>query len=60
MTGVVVQARNLAAKDLNGKSDPFVKMYFDPPTKVLKTKTYFKTLNPVFNETFMEYLLISE
>jgi len=40
--------------DLNGASDPYVKVYVLPDKKrKFETKVYRKTLNPVFNETFI-------
>lgn len=53
----VREARSLQAHDLNGFSDPYVKMYLDPAGDYSKdhlkrkTKTSKKTLNPTYNET---------
>uniref|UniRef100_A0A8D0GPR2 Synaptotagmin 3 n=1 Tax=Sphenodon punctatus TaxID=8508 RepID=A0A8D0GPR2_SPHPU len=49
----ILRALDLAAKDSNGFSDPYVKMYLLPDRKKkFQTKVHRKTLNPVFNETF--------
>ena len=43
----------LESKDTNGLSDPYVKLYLVPSKKVkFQTKTLYKTLNPVYDETF--------
>ncbi|XP_062861146.1 synaptotagmin-1b [Trichomycterus rosablanca] len=50
----VIQAADLAAMDMNGTSDPYVKLYLLPDKKKkFETKIYRKTLNPTFNEHFM-------
>eukprot|EP01119_Soliformovum_irregulare_P019013 TRINITY_DN593_c0_g1_i4.p1 TRINITY_DN593_c0_g1~~TRINITY_DN593_c0_g1_i4.p1 ORF type:complete len:657 (-),score=175.68 TRINITY_DN593_c0_g1_i4:386-2356(-) len=46
----VLAARNLASKDTNGLSDPYVKLTLGHKSK--KTKIIKKELNPVFNEDF--------
>ncbi|KXJ21251.1 synaptotagmin-10 [Exaiptasia diaphana] len=51
----VIRARDLVARDLNGKSDPYVVLdivpdRFEEGSK--KTRFKQKTLNPVFNEIF--------
>jgi Ca2+-dependent lipid-binding protein len=55
ITVEIIEARGLRAMDINGYSDPYVKIWltFDGK-KVEKKKTVIhqKTLNPVFNETF--------
>lgn len=39
--------------DLNGTSDPYIRLYLMPNKKKrFETKKHKKTLNPVFNETF--------
>lgn len=49
----VIQAADLAAMDMNGTSDPYVKVYLLPDKKKkFETKVHRKTLNPIFNETF--------
>lgn len=49
----VMQAADLAAMDMGGTSDPYVKVYLLPDKKKkFETKVHRKTLNPVFNETF--------
>ncbi|CAK8694725.1 unnamed protein product [Clavelina lepadiformis] len=50
----VIRARNLKAMDLNGFSDPYVKLHLLPGSKKsskMRTRTKFKTLNPNFDET---------
>ena len=47
------KGRNLAARDLNGLSDPYVRITLLPEKKHrLETKIKRKTLNPKWNETF--------
>eukprot|EP00178_Gracilaria_changii_P011122 TRINITY_DN31930_c0_g1_i1.p1 TRINITY_DN31930_c0_g1~~TRINITY_DN31930_c0_g1_i1.p1 ORF type:complete len:116 (+),score=26.69 TRINITY_DN31930_c0_g1_i1:37-384(+) len=46
----VVEATELAAADLNGKSDPYCILETDQSNK--KTKTIKKTLEPQWNEKF--------
>ncbi|KAM6289188.1 synaptotagmin-C-like, partial [Aegotheles albertisi] len=49
----VLRALDLPAKDPNGFSDPYVKIYLLPDRKrKFQTKVHRKTLNPVFDETF--------
>ncbi|XP_016836474.1 synaptotagmin-7 isoform X3 [Nasonia vitripennis] len=55
LTLTVLKARNLKAKDINGKSDPYVKVWLqfgDKRIEKRKTEIYKCTLNPVFNEPF--------
>nr|CAB3266770.1 rabphilin-3A [Phallusia mammillata] len=54
----IIKARNLRSMDINGYSDPYVKMHIFPGIKKpqeeatkMRTKTKKKTLNPDFNET---------
>ena len=50
----------LQAKDLNGLSDPYLKIYLEPSKKIkFKTRTLHKTLNPVYNEAFVFKVLNS-
>jgi synaptotagmin-1 len=50
----VIQAQELPALDMSGTSDPYVKVYVLPDKKKkFETKVYRKTLNPIFNETFI-------
>ncbi|PAA62052.1 hypothetical protein BOX15_Mlig002345g1 [Macrostomum lignano] len=50
----VIQAADLPAMDMGGTSDPYVKTYILPDKKKkFETKVHRKTLNPVFNETFV-------
>ncbi|CAF4655605.1 unnamed protein product, partial [Rotaria sp. Silwood2] len=45
------QARDLSAKDINGKSDPFCVVELDSTR--LRTHTIYKTLDPVWNKSFI-------
>lgn len=47
---LVYQARDLSAKDINGKSDPFCVIELD--SSRLRTHTIYKTLDPIWNKTF--------
>jgi len=50
----IVRAKQLAAKDLGGTSDPYVRIKLLPDKKhKLETKVKRKSLNPVWNETFL-------
>jgi synaptotagmin-1 len=50
----VIQAADLPGMDMSGTSDPYVKVYIMPDKKKkYETKVHRKTLNPVFNETFV-------
>ncbi|CAF0843687.1 unnamed protein product [Brachionus calyciflorus] len=54
LTVGVLQAQELPAMDMGGTSDPYVKVYIMPDKKKkFETKVHRKTLNPVFNETFI-------
>lgn len=46
----VYKAEGLSAADINGKSDPFIKMYLI--NQYHRTSTQYKTLNPEWNEMF--------
>ncbi|KAE8283637.1 Synaptotagmin-2 [Larimichthys crocea] len=49
----ILQAQDLAAMDMGGTSDPYVKVYMLPDKKKkFETKIQRKNLCPVFNETF--------
>ncbi|KAF7988342.1 hypothetical protein HCN44_000915 [Aphidius gifuensis] len=55
LTLTLLKARNLKAKDINGKSDPYVKVWLQFGEKRIekrKTPIFKCTLNPVFNEAF--------
>ncbi|KAF3846132.1 hypothetical protein F7725_003210 [Dissostichus mawsoni] len=57
----ILKALDLPAKDANGFSDPYVKIYLLPDRKKkYQTKVHRKTLNPVFNETFQFGVPLSE
>ncbi|CDW51807.1 synaptotagmin 1 [Trichuris trichiura] len=50
----VVEGQELPAMDFSGTSDPYVKVYLMPDKKKrFQTRVHRKTLNPVFNETFV-------
>ncbi|XP_068605727.1 synaptotagmin Va [Brachionichthys hirsutus] len=50
----ILQAQDLAAMDMGGTSDPYVKVYVLPDKKKkYETKIQRKNLCPVFNETFI-------
>lgn len=56
LTVVVLKARNLPKMDVTGLADPYVKIYLlYNGQRVAKKKTHVKkrTLNPVFNESFV-------
>lgn len=56
-----IQAEELPALDMGGTSDPYVKIYLLPDKKKkFETKVHRKTLNPVFNETFVFKVPYSE
>lgn len=46
----VYKAEGLASADMNGKSDPFIKMHL--VNQFHRTSTQYKTLNPEWNEMF--------
>ncbi|XP_027013351.2 synaptotagmin-1b [Tachysurus fulvidraco] len=49
----LIQAEGLAAMDMSGTSDPYVKLCLLPDKKKkFETKIHRKTLNPTFNESF--------
>ncbi|XP_025153939.1 synaptotagmin-7 isoform X2 [Harpegnathos saltator] len=55
LTLTLLKARNLKAKDINGKSDPYVKVWLqfgDKRIEKRKTPIFKCTLNPIFNEVF--------
>ncbi|XP_049838279.1 synaptotagmin-7-like isoform X2 [Schistocerca gregaria] len=55
LTLTLLKARNLKAKDINGKSDPYVKVWLqfgDKRIEKRKTPVYKCTLNPIFDESF--------
>ncbi|XP_061582843.1 synaptotagmin-2 isoform X2 [Cololabis saira] len=50
----ILQAADLISMDSGGTSDPYVKVFILPDKKKkYDTKVHKKTLNPVFNETFV-------
>ncbi|OXA53649.1 Synaptotagmin 1 [Folsomia candida] len=54
LTVSIMQAADLIAMDSGGTSDPYVKVFFaGDKKKKFETKVHRKTLNPVFNETFV-------
>ncbi|XP_068574631.1 synaptotagmin Va isoform X2 [Cebidichthys violaceus] len=57
----ILQAQDLAAMDVGGSSDPYVKVYMLPDKKKkFETKVQRKNLCPVFNETFTFKIPYSE
>ncbi|XP_051995719.1 double C2-like domain-containing protein alpha isoform X2 [Xyrauchen texanus] len=59
----VQRCAHLAAMDVNGFSDPYVKIYLKPDVKKKskhKTAVIKKTLNPEFNEEFFYEISLSE
>lgn len=56
----VIQAEELPGLDMSGTSDPYVKVYLMPEKKKkFETKVHRKTLNPVFNETFIFKVILN-
>lgn len=54
LTVGIIQGADLPGMDMGGTSDPYVKVYLLPDKKKkFETKVHRKTLNPVFNETFV-------
>jgi len=56
ITVVILKARNIPKMDITGLSDPYVKIYLlYNDQRIAKKKTHVKkrTLNPVFNESFV-------
>ncbi|XP_069760467.1 synaptotagmin-1a isoform X2 [Narcine bancroftii] len=57
----IIQAAELPALDVGGTSDPYVKVFVLPDKKKkYETKVHRKTLNPVFNESFIFKIPYSE
>eukprot|EP00064_Thunnus_orientalis_P019296 superscaffoldBa00004765_g19412 len=55
----ILQAQDLAAMDMGGTSDPYVKVFLLPDKKKkYETKVQRKNLCPVFNETFIFKLML--
>ena len=53
MTIHLQEASNLPAKDRSGTSDPFVVMHLHPnKEEIFESKIVYKTLNPVFDQSF--------
>lgn len=54
LTVGILQCADLISMDTGGTSDPYVKVFLLPDKKKkFDTKVHKKTLNPVFNETFV-------
>jgi len=50
----VIEATDLPGMDMSGTSDPYVKVYLLPEKKQkFETRVHRKTLNPIFDETFV-------
>ncbi|KAF6016822.1 SYT2 [Bugula neritina] len=61
LTVGIVSASELKAMDMSGFSDPYVKVYFQhEKKKKVETRVHRRTLNPVFNETFIFKLTYAE
>ena len=65
LTVTLIQATNLPAKDKSGTSDPYVTLFLLPHREdIYRSKTHYKTLNPIFNESFtfegMQYSEVME
>eukprot|EP01128_Nolandella_sp_AFSM9_P000647 TRINITY_DN1079_c0_g1_i1.p1 TRINITY_DN1079_c0_g1~~TRINITY_DN1079_c0_g1_i1.p1 ORF type:complete len:489 (+),score=118.30 TRINITY_DN1079_c0_g1_i1:59-1468(+) len=56
LTVTVLEARELAAMDSNGKSDPFCKISSSFGSQHFQTHTIKKTLSPSWNESFPIYV----
>ena len=53
LTVTLIKATNLPAKDKSGTSDPYVTLFLLPHREdIHRSKTHYKTLNPIFNESF--------
>ena len=53
LTVTLIQATNLPAKHESGTSNPFVTLFLLPHKEdIHRSKTHYKTLNPIFNESF--------
>ncbi|XP_071829269.1 synaptotagmin-7-like isoform X2 [Apostichopus japonicus] len=56
VTIIIIKCQNLMAKDISGKSDPYVKIWHTYKSKKIekvKTSIKYSTLNPVYNESFV-------
>ncbi|XP_022112013.1 synaptotagmin-7-like isoform X2 [Acanthaster planci] len=63
ITIVIMKCDGLAAKDITGKSDPYVKVwhvYQDKKIEKKKTIVKYNTLNPVFNVSFMFHVTLNK
>lgn len=61
LTVGVVECTDVKAMDSGGTSDPFIRIHLAPDEKKkFETKVQEKTLNPVFNETFVFKVAYSE
>uniref|UniRef100_A0AC35TP91 C2 domain-containing protein n=1 Tax=Rhabditophanes sp. KR3021 TaxID=114890 RepID=A0AC35TP91_9BILA len=61
LTVSIISAEQLPAMDLGGTSDPYVKLFLMPDKKKkFQTKVQRKSLNPVFNESFVFKLPFNE
>ena len=53
LTVTLIKATNLPAKDRSGTSDSYVTLFLLPHREdIHRSKTHYKTLNPIFNESF--------
>jgi len=55
----IIRGRDLAVFDVNGKSDPFCVLELDGVATPFKTNVKQRTLNPVWEETFIHKILSS-
>ena len=61
LTVYLEKASNLPAKDRSGTSDPFVVLYLVPnKEEIFKSKVVYKTLHPVFKQSFEFHNLQSD
>lgn len=61
LTVGILQAADLMSMDSGGTSDPYVRVHLLPDKKKkFDTKVHKKTLNPVFNETFVFKVSLSK
>ncbi|EGR27332.1 hypothetical protein IMG5_197670 [Ichthyophthirius multifiliis] len=56
----IIHARELPGINRNNTSDPYVQMTLPGGQKEVKTSTISNTVNPQWNETFLEKILISK
>ncbi|KAL3871139.1 hypothetical protein ACJMK2_039156 [Sinanodonta woodiana] len=57
LTVHVIEARDLHSRDLSGTADPYCIVSLLPLKRTLQSKVHRKTVNPVFDEEFVFYVL---